>query len=174
MLKKTKSSDFTPHLNTEFQLHNQKMQKSVRAELSEVELHDSSEAPKTGAAGSQRPFSLLFRADKDTDLPQGTYNVEHPKLGKIDLFLVPVGMRTEYARYEAVFNFAPAGSKRIIKKTSTKKKKIAAKKKTTSKKVTKKKAAAKKTTAKKNASKKTAAKRKTAKKATSKKKTASK
>jgi hypothetical protein len=37
-------------------------------------------------------------------LPQRTYRVTHQTLGSFDLFIVPLGVGHEQARYEAVFN----------------------------------------------------------------------
>ncbi len=80
------------------------MQKSFTAELYEVEHHHAQAGGAAAGAGTGS-FSLLFRTDRSTDLPQGLYNVEHPQLGKIGLFLVPIGMRSEHARVE---KFNPA------------------------------------------------------------------
>jgi hypothetical protein len=43
-------------------------------------------APKGGEC-----FSLLFRGGGGLALPQNTYTVDHPSLGRFQLFLVPVG-----------------------------------------------------------------------------------
>lgn len=50
-----------------------------------------------------QPFALLFQADSGEDHGQRTYRVEHPQLGPIDMFLVPIGPGTRGMRYEAVF-----------------------------------------------------------------------
>jgi hypothetical protein len=50
------------------------------------------------------PFSLLFRGGPpDRFLPQRTYDLEHPELGNLSIFLVPLGPDAEGMRYEAVF-----------------------------------------------------------------------
>jgi hypothetical protein len=49
-------------------------------------------------------FSLLFAAPPDTPLWQNLFQVEHPVLGAMELFLVPVGGDDQGVRYEAVFN----------------------------------------------------------------------
>jgi hypothetical protein len=57
-----------------------------------------------GAAGATRTqFSLLFRGGPDPPLPQRIYRLEHPELGALDLFLVPLGPDDVGQRYEAVF-----------------------------------------------------------------------
>ena len=40
----------------------------------------------------------------DVMLPQGTYKVEHEKLGTLEIFLVPIGPDKEGLCYEAIFN----------------------------------------------------------------------
>jgi uncharacterized protein DUF6916 len=49
--------------------------------------------------GGRAPFSLVFQGGPAQTLPQGTHRVEHPELGPIDVFLVPIGPD----RYQAVF-----------------------------------------------------------------------
>jgi hypothetical protein len=48
-------------------------------------------------------FSLLFRGPKAA-LPQRTYEVEHPALGRFPLFLVPIKQDDNGTYYESVFN----------------------------------------------------------------------
>ncbi len=56
------------------------------------------EAKALGAAAMERPpFSLLFGGPEH--VAQGTYLLEHPTLGELTLFLVPVAVD----RYEAIF-----------------------------------------------------------------------
>ena len=50
------------------------------------------------------PFSVILRGPREAGLQQQTYAVEHPRLGVIELFLVPLGPDAEGARYEATFN----------------------------------------------------------------------
>ena len=56
--------------------------------------------------GSRRsPFSLLLRGPGDGYLPQRIYELEHPQMGKLILFLVPLGPDREgKMRYEVVFS----------------------------------------------------------------------
>ena len=51
-----------------------------------------------------RPFALLFRVEEGPALPQKIYSIEHDRLGRFDLFLVPVGPDEVGMRYEAVFS----------------------------------------------------------------------
>ena len=53
----------------------------------------------------EESFTLLFRATTEIDLRQTTYRLKHDALGKIELFLVPVGRKDgPWKYYEAVFN----------------------------------------------------------------------
>jgi hypothetical protein len=53
--------------------------------------------------GAGRPFSLVFRGPGEPLRAQRIYHLEHPALGALDLFLVPIGREPDGLRYEAVF-----------------------------------------------------------------------
>ena len=55
--------------------------------------------------GERESFSLLFHAPKQWRYPQCIYQVSHPILGALDVFLVPLGPDEKGMRLEAVFNF---------------------------------------------------------------------
>ena len=50
------------------------------------------------------PFSVMLCGPRNPPLPQATYALRHPRLGAIELFLVPVGQDAKTTRYEATFN----------------------------------------------------------------------
>ena len=50
------------------------------------------------------PFSLTLSGPRNPLLPQGTYAVQHPVLGVIDLFLVPLGQDAQSTQYAVTFN----------------------------------------------------------------------
>jgi hypothetical protein len=52
---------------------------------------------------SENAFSLHFLATPSAPLEQGTYALVHPRRGRFDLFLVPMG-GGELPAYEAVIN----------------------------------------------------------------------
>jgi hypothetical protein len=57
-----------------------------------------------GGAHAPRPgFSLLFHGPADPLLPQATYRFEHPSLGAMEVFIVPLGRDEHGATYEATF-----------------------------------------------------------------------
>jgi len=61
-------------------------------------------APNEPGLASRNPFSVVFRGPADTVLQQMTYRVEHEKIGKFDVFIVPIGPDDEGMRYEAIFS----------------------------------------------------------------------
>ena len=55
-------------------------------------------------------FSLVFAGHRAHQLPQETYTFEHPRLGRFEMFIVPVYSRDPAVhKYEAVFN-RPSGA----------------------------------------------------------------
>jgi hypothetical protein len=59
----------------------------------------------TESTPGRRPFALLFRGPaSDIYLRQQTHRLEHPQLGALELFLVPIGPEDGCMRYEAIFN----------------------------------------------------------------------
>jgi len=61
-------------------------------------------AGKPSSVGSRRtPFSLLFRGPHQPVLPQKIYALAHERLGRLEIFIVPLGLDGEGMRYEAIF-----------------------------------------------------------------------
>jgi hypothetical protein len=87
------ASTFAEHLNSTFRLHHE----SATAELELVEVSD-------GSTHGHVNFSLLFRGPRQPLLAQQIYPVEHDRLGRFDLFIVPVKRDAQGLYYEAVFN----------------------------------------------------------------------
>jgi hypothetical protein len=87
---------FSENLNTRFRIP---MPAGNAAELDLVEVVETMSTPR------QQQFSVVFRGSLDYLLPQGTYHMEHEKMGEIDLFIVPVGKEPDGFLYEAVFNY---------------------------------------------------------------------
>ncbi|HSK72350.1 MAG TPA: hypothetical protein VK892_11675, partial [Pyrinomonadaceae bacterium] len=67
----------------------------------EIELVEVTEPTVTP---SQMFYSLFFLGNGDFMLPQGTYRLNHERLGEMEIFLVPVAREAEGFKYEAVFN----------------------------------------------------------------------
>ena len=57
-----------------------------------------------GVPAGDRPFSLIFRGPRAPVLPQKIYPMENDRLGRHEIFIVPVGPDADGMRYEAVFN----------------------------------------------------------------------
>jgi hypothetical protein len=60
--------------------------------------------PGSPVTDTGRPFALVFRSRGPAPLPQRIYRLEHPTLGALELFLVPLGPEGGGMRFEAVFN----------------------------------------------------------------------
>ena len=57
------------------------------------------------SALERKPFSILLQTNlKTTYYVQAIYSVEHPALGELSLFLVPLGIKGKGMQYEAVFS----------------------------------------------------------------------
>lgn len=53
----------------------------------------------------RQPFTLEFETDLATHYyPQGVYQLSHPSLGTLELFMVPVGVASTGICYEVVFS----------------------------------------------------------------------
>jgi len=75
--------------------------------LGEAELVSATKPPADFAArpiGIREPFSLIFCLPVKSPLPQGIYALEHPALGWLEIFLVPVALDARGLSLQAVFN----------------------------------------------------------------------
>ena len=63
-------------------------------------------ADKTPAGFPGEQFALLFQGRPDIMLYQQTCTLEHPEMGQVMLFLVPVDQKNDGYIYEAIFNNA--------------------------------------------------------------------
>lgn len=61
------------------------------------------EAEKAAGQRADNAFSVVFRGPHEPRLMQRMYDIEHPDLGVLSLFLVPVGHLKDGMLYEAVF-----------------------------------------------------------------------
>jgi hypothetical protein len=74
----------------------------LRLELTEVRrLREPPARP--GRPPRRPPFALTFRGRTPDYVPQGTYPITHDRLGRLDVFLVPVGRDDNGLLLEAVF-----------------------------------------------------------------------
>jgi hypothetical protein len=89
------AADFSPLLHERFRFD------AAGASPFDVELIDVSESGAPGQARAQ--FALTFRGGPEPPLPQRIYSVEHDRIGRLDLFVVPLGPDDLGQRYEAAF-----------------------------------------------------------------------
>lgn len=75
---------------------------SIEVEL--IEVSPLATDASVATEGQRAAFSLLFRGPAATPLAQGTYLFEHSEVGKIELFIVPVGEDDAGRSYEAIFS----------------------------------------------------------------------
>jgi hypothetical protein len=108
-LAKLKIGDFSPHLNTGFEIH---MADGKIVPVTLAEAASSGTAPPKGLKGPNGEdlkvregggFTLNFVAPESSRLKQGIYPVKHPKLGTLEIFLVPSGPVPQGYGYHAVF-----------------------------------------------------------------------
>ena len=96
MLDKLRIDDFRPRLNERFVIRPSHVEE-IDTEL--VQVTDLGEIVPRG----RRAFSLVFRGPKDPVLPQRVYPIENGAMGRLEMFIVPIGPDGEGMRYEAVF-----------------------------------------------------------------------
>jgi hypothetical protein len=97
-------SDFVAHVNTAFRIA---LASGDVIDLDLIEATTIGERRQTDSPGiRQQAFSLIFQGPRDRLLSQRIYPVEHPVLGSLDIFLVPLGPGGDLKglRYQAVFN----------------------------------------------------------------------
>jgi hypothetical protein len=86
---------FAENLNTKFHVS------ADGINIVELELAEISELK---LIATQEQFSVVFRGPRDRFLGQGTRPLDHEKMGRSELFLVPIREDAEGYYYEAVFN----------------------------------------------------------------------
>jgi len=89
---------FAPHIGTRFAVTSAS---TTAVELELVEVTD------IGDGNRGLNFRLLFRGPRETTLGPGTVELEHPEIGAVALFIVPVGADPAGVQYEVVFNRLP-------------------------------------------------------------------
>lgn len=100
MLEDLTAERFQAHLGTRFRVV-PSTASDFEVELYEVALHEPHDGPRA------QPFSLRFRDGRGlrtSALPQQIFQLEHPALGTMAIFLVPIGPDAQGMCYEAVFN----------------------------------------------------------------------
>ncbi len=101
MLDKFTAETFTRHLNQTFRIHYGQGE-SFDAALSEVNKMGR-EPQEDDPLAKRRPFSIILHGPSTPILPQAIYTLEHEALGRLSLFLVPLGPAGDNMQYEALF-----------------------------------------------------------------------
>ena len=96
MLERLRKEDFVP-------LIGQKLKVAVGSASAELEVAEASEL-KSPSPRETPPFRLILRSREGWRAPQGMFRVEHPTLGDLEMFAVPVGPDVHGLCYEILFN----------------------------------------------------------------------
>lgn len=99
MLDKLQSTNFYPLLHDTFSIRLEGV-KPIELEL--VSIAATGSASRSNA---RQPFALTFLGPVSQQyLVQHIYCLEHESIGKLDLFIVPLGPDAGRMRYEAIFS----------------------------------------------------------------------
>ena len=96
---------FEDLVGDEFEISN--LRDHIKLKLLEVREHDHhTDAVNRPSHVRMEPFSLLFIAPNGEVVESGIYELEHPELGDVDLFLHEVGVDQDVdtVHYEVIFN----------------------------------------------------------------------
>ena len=108
-LEEVSFGTFAPQVNTRFVLHDAR---GITQALELVAAEPAAPGADSfgGETGGER-FSLFFRGDAARPLRQNTYWFEHARIGRFQMFIVPIGCEDRsHCYYEAVFNRLPLES----------------------------------------------------------------
>jgi len=96
MLESLTADVFSARIGDRFRLH------VTPDHAIEVELIEATVLGSRPGKG-RTPFSILFRGPMTPVLPQRIYPMDHDAMGRLDIFLVPIGPRDGGMAYEAIF-----------------------------------------------------------------------
>lgn len=96
---------FEPHLGSCFQIM---VNGKPALDLTLADVEDQTIAGQTRDASIRsQPFSLIFHGPLSPVAGQAAYQLEHPVLGTVTIFLVPIGpdrQSPQTMQYQAIFN----------------------------------------------------------------------
>jgi hypothetical protein len=97
--------NFQPHVGSAFQIlvNDQPALDLTLVEVEDLTVNDRLRDP----AIRSQPFSLIFHGPHDPVAGQANYRLNHSELGRLEIFLVPLGphRRTpQTMQYQAIFN----------------------------------------------------------------------
>ena len=100
MLEALTLQSFAPHVGSVFLLPDAEGVSLTLVEAKAATLVGDGRRPPP----PREPFTLLFRGPARPILPQRIHRLEHPALGTLEIFIVPVGPDGGGIGYEAVFS----------------------------------------------------------------------
>lgn len=86
---------FAPHAGSKF-LMNRGNSETLELELENIK--------DLGSSARHIQFSMVFLGPQNAPIEQKIYRLDHPVLGALDLFLVPIGRDQKGVQYEAIIN----------------------------------------------------------------------
>ena len=96
MLDRVSKEDFEPLVGQKVKVY--QGDSSADVEVKEV-VATSSPSPR-----ATEPFRIVLRSRDGWVATQGIFRIEHPVLGELELFAVPIGPDVEGLCYEIIFN----------------------------------------------------------------------
>ena len=95
LLGRLTSESFSKNLNTSFEIQVSALntQELELIEISKKRVHRGTES-----------FDVLFRGSKENQFTQGTYLINHARMGSFPVFVVPVGNGKNGVFYQAIFS----------------------------------------------------------------------
>lgn len=96
MLDQLRCEDFLPLIGQRVTVH-------IADSSAELEVAEA-EPIKAPTPRATPPFRVVLRSPPDWRANQGMFRIEHPTLGDIELFAVPIGPDGKGLCYEIVFN----------------------------------------------------------------------
>lgn len=104
MLETLTAGSFTPHIGTAFRLEPPGGGAPGGHDLTLASATPMG-AARRGGKIREHAFSVVFLGPSAAAvLPQAIYALEHEGLGRLEVFLVPIGRDGDRVQYEAVFN----------------------------------------------------------------------
>lgn len=96
MSRRYQRDEFAEQLNTTFQIH------FTPEIVMNAELISVSEIM---GMGSYESYTTTFLVPEECPIAQQIYPVDHPEIGRLELFLVPSGKDEKGTTYASVFNY---------------------------------------------------------------------
>ncbi|HEX8228497.1 MAG TPA: hypothetical protein VF826_04190 [Chloroflexia bacterium] len=93
---------FSPFVGDTFQVFYNDTS-AVELTLSSAAELGSESAREWSKSSGRAPFTLLFIGSPQFLLAQGIYRLEHPTLGQVEMFMVPLGPNEQGMQYEIIF-----------------------------------------------------------------------